>query len=423
MGERGALHTEAPSDDELAQMAMLLGEALDAGAIGFATSRTEIHRTNTGEYIPTLTSSESELMALATVMRGRAWGVTQLISDCYLTTDDDFARTEMDLIEEFARVSARPLSFTVQQPYHAPERWRYLFDRVADARSRGIDIKPQVATRPIGVLEGLEATANPFLFCASFGAVAQLPLAEKVLALRDPTLRARIMIEHAELMEAVPEGLLRQLSGGFDVMFRLSDPVDYELDAGDSLAAEAKRRGIEAVDLAYDTLLEDGGKRLIYIPLFNFAHHNFDDIAEMISSPNALFGLSDAGAHCGAICDASVTTSSLVVWARDRRHGERLPIESLVHGHTQRGAAHMGWMDRGVIAPGYLADINVIDLESLACRPPRIVHDLPAGGRRLVQDASGYRATIKSGSITFENGEHTGELPGTLLRGARSLTA
>jgi N-acyl-D-aspartate/D-glutamate deacylase len=273
------------------------------------------------------------------------------------------------------------------------------------------------------VLEGLEATANPFLFCPSFGAIAQLPLDEKVSALRDPALRARIMIEHSELMAAVPEGLLRQLSGGFDVMFRLSDPVDYELDAGDSLAAEASRRGIEAVDLAYDTLLEDDGKRLIYIPLFNFAHHNFDDIAEMISSPNALFGLSDAGAHCGAICDGSSTTSSLVVWARDRRHGERLPIESLVHGHTQRGAAHMGWMDRGVLAPGYLADINVIDLESLACRPPRIVHDLPAGGRRLVQDAAGYRATIKSGSITFENGEHTGELPGTLLRGARSLPA
>ena len=423
MGERGALHTEAPSDDELAAMAMLLGEALDAGAIGFATSRTEIHRTNTGANIPTLTASERELMALAEVMRGRPWGVTQLISDCYLTTDEDFARTEMDLIEEFARASARPLSFTVQQPYHAPERWRYLFDRVETARARGIDIKAQVATRPIGVLEGLEATANPFLFCPSFGAVAQLPLAEKVAALRDSSLRERIMVEHAELMTTLPEGLLRQLVGGFDVMFRLSDPVDYELDAGDSLAAEAKRRGIEAADLAYDTLLEDEGTRLIYIPLFNFAHHNFDAIAEMIASPNALFGLSDAGAHCGAICDASMTTSTLVVWARDRRHGERMPIEALVHGHTQRSAAHMGWMDRGVIAPGYLADLNVIDLETLACRPPRIVRDLPAGGRRLIQDAAGYRATIKSGVITFENGEHTGELPGSLLRGARSLPA
>jgi N-acyl-D-aspartate/D-glutamate deacylase len=156
----------------------------------------------------------------------------------------------------------------------------------------------------------------------------------------------------------------------------------------------------------------------MYIPLFNYANHSFDDIAEMIRAPYSLFGLSDAGAHCGAICDASMTTSTLTVWARDRKHGERLPLEWLVHGHTQRTAAHLGWFDRGVLAPGYLADLNLIDLDRLACRPPRIVHDLPAGGRRLVQDADGYRATVKRGLVTFEDGEHTGALPGTLLRGS-----
>jgi hypothetical protein len=423
MGDRGADHTAAPTDDELARMGALLGEALDAGGIGFATSRTEIHRTKDGANIGTLTAGERELLTLAEVMRERGAGVTQLISDCYLSTDEEFAAREFDLIEAFARTSGRPLSFTVQQPYHAPERWRYLFERVTQARATGLDLKPQVATRPIGVLEGLEATANPFLFCPSYGPLQFLPLAERVAALRDPALKERILREHADLMAAVPDGLLRQLSGGFDVMFRLTDPVDYELDPSDSLAAAAARQGVDVASLAYDTLLEEDGRRLMYIPLFNYAHHSFDDIAEMIRAPFSLFGLSDAGAHCGAICDASMTTSTLTVWARDRKHGERLPIEWLVHGYTQRTAAHLGWFDRGVLAPGYLADLNLIDLDRLACRPPRIVHDLPAGGRRLVQDADGYRATVKRGVVTFEDGEHTGALPGTLLRGSQPAPA
>jgi N-acyl-D-aspartate/D-glutamate deacylase len=423
MGDRGADHTAAPTDDELERMGALLGEALDAGGIGFATSRTEIHRTKDGANIGTLTAGERELLTLAEVMRERGAGVTQLISDCYLSTDEEFAAREFDLIEAFARTSGRPLSFTVQQPYHAPERWRYLFERVTQARATGLDLKPQVATRPIGVLEGLEATANPFLFCPSYGPLQFLPLAERVAALRDPALKERILREHADLMAAVPDGLLRQLSGGFDVMFRLTDPVDYELDPSDSLAAAAARQGVDVTSLAYDTLLEEDGRRLMYIPLFNYAHHSFDDIAEMIRAPFSLFGLSDAGAHCGAICDASMTTSTLTVWARDRKHGERLPIEWLVHGYTQRTAAHLGWFDRGVLAPGYLADLNLIDLDRLACRPPRIVHDLPACGRRLVQDADGYRATVKRGVVTFEDGEHTGALPGTLLRGSQPAPA
>jgi N-acyl-D-aspartate/D-glutamate deacylase len=176
---------------------------------------------------------------------------------------------------------------------------------------------------------------------------------------------------------------------------------------------------VDPVDLVYGALLEDGGRRLLYVPLFNFAHGNFDDIHEMISNPFSLFGLSDAGAHCGAICDASFPTSSLVVWARDRTRGPRLPVERLVHEQTQRTAAHVGWLDRGVVAPGYLADLNVIDLAALDCAPPHVVRDLPAGGRRLVQEARGYRLTVKSGVVTFEDGEHTGALPGDLLRGAR----
>jgi N-acyl-D-amino-acid deacylase len=423
MGDRGADHTEAPTDDELAALAAAVGEALDAGAIGFATSRTEVHRTKDGANIGTLTASERELLAIADVLAKSDHGVTQLISDLYQTADDEYADSELQLIEAFARTSRRPVSFTVQQAYHSPERWRKIFDQVERMRADGLDVKPQVAPRPIGVLLGLEATANPFLFTASFDEVARLPLAERVAALRDPERRRRILEEHAAVIGGLPDGLFKQISGGFDVMFQLSDPVDYELDADWSLGAQARAAGADPAAVVYDALLERDGRQLLYIPLFNFAHGTFDDIFEMISTPFSLFGLSDAGAHCGTICDASMTTSSLVVWARDRKRGARLPVEQIVHQQTQRTAAHVGWLDRGVIAPGYLADLNTIDFDGLACRPPHLVFDLPAGGRRLMQEATGYRMTIKSGTVTFEDGESTGALPGGLVRGTRPTPA
>jgi N-acyl-D-aspartate/D-glutamate deacylase len=419
MGERGGDHTEAPSADELAELERLTAEALAAGAIGFATSRTDVHRTRDGENIGTLTASEAELLAMAGALRSHGSGVVQLISDCYQTTDDAFAERELALIEAIARTSGRPVSFTVQQPYHAPDRWRHLLDRVAGMQGDGLDVKGQVAPRPIGVLQGLEATANPFLFCASFDEIAGLDLPAKVAALADPERKARILAEHVDLVAAAPEGLFRKIIAGFDVLFELADPVDYDLDAANSVGATAAAAGVDAAALAYDLLLRHDGHQLLYLPLFNFAAGDFREIHEMISSPNTLFGLSDAGAHCGAICDASMTTSYLTVWARDCAPEVRLPVERVVHQMTQRTARHVGWSDRGVLAPGYVADVNVIDLEALACAPPRIAHDLPAGGRRLVQDARGYRWTLKGGATTFVDGEHTGALPGTLLRGTR----
>ncbi len=423
MGDRGADHTEAPTDGELAQLATLVGEALAAGAIGFATSRTDVHRTKDGTNIGTLTASGRELLAIAAVIGEAGHGVTQLISDCYQTPDDEFAAAELRLIEAFARTSGRPVSFTVQQAFHSPDRWRKIFKQVARMRDDGLDVKPQVAPRPIGVLLGLEATANPFLFTSSFDEVARLPIAERIVALRDPERRRRILEEHATLIAGLPDGLFKQISGGFDVMFPLTDPVDYELDADWSFGAHARASGADPAAMVYDALLERDGSQLLYLPLFNFAHGSFDDIFEMISTPFSLFGLSDAGAHCGAICDASMTTSSLVVWARDRKRGARLPVEQVVHQQTQRTAHHVGWFDRGVIAPGYVADLNAIDFDALGCRPPHLVYDLPAGGRRLMQEAVGYRMTVKSGTVTFEDGEWTGALPGGLLRGTRATPA
>jgi N-acyl-D-aspartate/D-glutamate deacylase len=417
MGERGADHTASAAPGEIDAMATMVDEAMAAGALGFATSRTEVHRTRDGANIGTLRAGAAELLALADVLRRHERGVVQLISDCYQTTDDEFADAEMDLIEEIARVSGRPVSFTVQQAYHAPDRFRHLFARVADANERSLALRTQVAARPIGVLLGLEVTANPFLACASYGEISALPLAERVVAMRDDERRRRIVTEHDALVRQLPEGLFRQISGAFDVMFRLSDPVDYELDPATSVAAEARSAGTAPAERAYDLLLEDGGRQLLYLPLFNFARHSFDDLAEMLRFRWSLLGLSDAGAHCGAICDASFTTTSIALWGRDRRGGDRFPVEWLVHANTQRNARHVGWHDRGVLAPGYLGDVNVIDLDALACHPPEVVHDLPAGGRRLVQRAAGYRATVKRGAITFVDGRHTGELPGRLLRG------
>ena len=422
MGERGANHTEAPTDDELATMSLLVGEALDAGAIGFATSRTDVHRTKDGTNIGTLTASERELFAIADAMRAAGTGVTQLISDCYQTLDDDFANREMDLIDAFARISTRPVSFTVQQAFHSPDRWRHLFTRVAGMRDAGLDVKPQVASRPIGVLLGLEATANPFLFTPAYDEIATLPLDARIAALRDPERKRRVLEEHAAMVATLPDGLFRSIVSGWDVMFALSDPVDYELDAQDSIGAHARASGADPAGVVYDALLERDGHQLLYLPLFNFAHGNFDDLYEMITTPFSLFGLSDAGAHCGAICDASMPTSSMALWSRDRHGGDTIPIEVIVHQQTQRTAAHVGWLDRGVLAPGYVGDANVIDLDALECRIPHLVHDLPAGGRRLMQGADGYRATVKAGSVTFENGTHTGELPGRLLRGPQTVS-
>jgi N-acyl-D-aspartate/D-glutamate deacylase len=419
MGERGADPTEHPDADELAAMARLLEQGLDAGAIGVSTSRTDRHRTSTGQNLGTLRAREPELMALASVLAARGDGVFQFLSDCYRTTDDEFARSEFDLIAAFARTSRRPVSYTVQQDVEAPDRWRDLMDLATRLTAEGLDIKAQVAPRPIGVLLGLQASVNVFTPSRAYGRIAGLPLDERVAALRDPERRAKIIEGHAHLTTGPDAFAGYAFFGRFEDMYVLDDPVDYDLDASRSLAAVAGQAGVSPAEYAYDIQMQRDGRQLIYTPLFNFAHGNLDDVHEMITSPVALFGLSDAGAHCGQICDGSMTTTYLSLWGRDRRDADGLAVEAVVHQITQRPAAHFGWWDRGVVAPGYLADINVIDLAALGCAPPEITADLPAGGRRLLQEATGYRWTIKRGGVTFEDGAPTGERPGSLVRGTR----
>jgi N-acyl-D-aspartate/D-glutamate deacylase len=418
MGDRGADPNESPTADELTAMARHVADGVRAGALGFTTSRTHVHRTRDGAPLGTRFSSADELHALVGAMAETGAGVVQLISDAYQSDDDDYVRAELELMASLVRATRRPLSMTVQQPEHLPDRWREMGAFVDGLVAQGLPVRTQVAPRPIGILEGLTATVHPLAVCPSFQQIAGLTLREQVAALAEPDRRDRIVAEHRAATAGLT-GLASEIFAGFHKLYPMTDPVDYEPGASASIAGIAATRGVDPVELVIDLLRERDGQQLLYMPLYNYAHGNLDDVREMLLRDNAVIGLSDAGAHCGAISDGSFPTTAIAHWARDRSRGEGLPLEFMVHHLTQRTARHVGWFDRGVVAPGYLADLNLIDLERLAARPPRIEHDLPAGGRRLVQDANGYLATFKAGVQTFAEGEHTGATPGELVRGAR----
>ncbi|GAA1849045.1 amidohydrolase family protein [Pseudonocardia ailaonensis] len=418
MGERGADPAEEPTDAELASMAEHVRAAVEAGALGFSTSRTVNHRTRDGDALGTRHSSGRELQALAGAMSAGGHGVVQLVSDAYLSTDGDHVASELAMLTELATSTGRPLSLSLQQPDAAPDRWREILAWIDACTADGLAIKAQVAPRPIGVLMGLTASLHPLMICPSFAALAGRPLTEIVGALARPEVRATLVAEHAEALRT-DTAPLTTLMGTFGRLFPLGDPVDYEPSPSTSVAALARSQGRAPIEVVIDVLLGNGGTDLLYSPLFNYAHGNLDDVREMLLSPHTIIGLSDAGAHCGAVCDASFPTTALSLWSRDRATGQ-LPLELMVHHLTQRTARHVGWHDRGVLAPGLRADINVIDMATLGARPPRIAHDLPAGGRRLVQTAHGYRHTFTGGAETFTDGEHTGALPGRLVRGPQA---
>jgi N-acyl-D-amino-acid deacylase len=419
MGERGADHTVRASADEIAAMARLAEEAVAAGALGFTTSRTWAHRTSLGEQIGTLTAAADEVVGVASALRRQGKGVVQLISDVYQSDDDELVARELDLLGRIATEVGRPLSFTVQQNDRTPDRFRELLFAIDGWNQEGATVRAQVAVRPIGVLLGLAASANPLAFSPTYRTLRDLPLAERARRLRDPELRRTVLREHADAA-AMARDFLALIHSGYDRMYPLTDPPDYEPTPERSVGGLARAAGREPAEVLYDLLTEGDGSTLLYVPLMNYARGNLDDVHEMITSPHSIFGLSDAGAHCNAISDATFPTTAIAHWVRDRVRGERLPLEFVVHQQTQRTAAHVGWTDRGVVAPGMLADLNVIDLDGIAVRPPHLVADLPAGGTRLLQSASGYDATVKRGAVVAAGGELTGERPGRLVRGASS---
>ncbi len=412
MGER-AVTDVAASDAERAQMARIVGEAIAAGAVGFSTSRTVLHRSVDGELVPGTEADARELLEIAQAMGAAGGAVFEVASD--LAPES----AELGWMDRIIDDTGCPVTYACVQNDDDPLQWRRLLEHAA---RRGAGMYPQVAIRPPGVLMCLEGT-HPFTGRDSYLALADLPLAERAARLREPAVRAAILAEAgpqpARLLRLLfMEGkAMRSTIRDYDRLFVLGDPPDYEPAAERSVTAIAAARGIAPEAAAYDLLLENDGKAFLYSPLFNYNAGNYDAAREMMLHPNTILGISDGGAHCGIICDAGAPTYLLAHFVRDRTRGPRIGLEQAVRMQTADTAALYGFGDRGVIAPAKRADLNLIDLDHLAMPRPEMVYDLPASGQRLVQRASGYRMTVVAGEVTFEDGESTGALPGRLLRG------
>jgi N-acyl-D-aspartate/D-glutamate deacylase len=405
MGERGAAR-EAATPEDIAEMARLAADGVAAGALGFTTSRTLNHRTSRGEPTPTLTAGADELVGIATAIGATGRGVLQVVSD-FGDVDAEFA-----IFRRMAAESGRPLSFSLVQT--RGDGWRRQLELLSEANAEGVHMAAQVAPRAVGLLLGLQCTLHPFLTNPVYREIAALGLDEQVAALSDPGFRERVI--DAAKAKRDEDRRRGRLLDGFDAMYELGDPPDYEPDPATSLGGRAERAGVDPLELAYDHMISDGGRAFFYVPLLNYADGNLDAAGEMLAHPHTVPGLGDGGAHLGTICDASFPTTLLALWGRDRDRG-RLDLPYLVRQHTRDTARTVGLADRGVLAPGYRADLNVIDFDALVARRPEMRHDLPAGGRRLVQQAEGYVATVAAGQVTYENGEAAGPLPGRLVRG------
>jgi N-acyl-D-aspartate/D-glutamate deacylase len=386
-----------------------------AGALGFSTSRTILHRAKDGVPVPGTWAGADELEAIAGAMGRAGHGVFELASDMAPAAD------EFAWMRRIARDTGVPLTFGMLQSPLQPNAWREMLKLANAANDEGANLYAQIAIRPTGLVLGWESTVNPFTFQPSYQAIAHLPVKERLERLRDPETRARIIAERPPI-EGELAVLRMILAQGFDRMFRLMTPQgpDYEPAPDASVAAEAKRTGKDPRAIVYDMLMENNGRGYVYLPLLNYAEFNFDHIHEMLQSDRTVLSLSDGGAHCGVICDASFPTYLLTHWVRDRSRGKRITLEQAVKRQCHDTARLYGLHDRGTLTPGQRADINVIDLERLAIDAPQIVYDLPAGGRRLIQRARGYSHTFVAGVETFRDGKSTGAKPGRLVRGVQA---
>jgi N-acyl-D-aspartate/D-glutamate deacylase len=401
MGERGAAREPAtPADIEA--MAALAAEGVRAGGLGFSTSRTRNHRSSNGELTPSLDAEADELLGIARAIGATGAGVLQVVSDF------DDVDAEFGLFRSMAETAGRPLSFSLAgvDPAKYPRQLALLEQANAD----GVRMRGQAAARAIGILVGLQCTVNPLAGNPVWAEIAGLTVAEQARAMAEPSFKERFL--------AAAERPL----GGADRMFELADPPDYEPDPSTSIEARAAREGRTPLDLAYDLFAHDEGRTLLYVPIINWFDGTLDGVGEMLAHEHTVPGLSDGGAHVGTICDASFPTTFLSHWGRDRGRG-RLDLGYLVRQHTKDTAETVGLLDRGVLAPGYRADVNLIDFDALRVRRPEMAHDLPAGGKRLLQRADGYVATLVRGQVTYQGGEPTDALPGRLLRGARPAPA
>ena len=412
MGERGATQQPATPDD-IATMADIAREGVEAGALGFTTSRTLNHKSSLGEPTPTLRAEADELVGIARAMGAAGKGVLQVVSD-FIDLDG-----EIEIFHAMAAESGRPISVSIAQAPRRPDDWKLELDRFAEATAAGVTMRGQVGARAVGIMLGFEATLNPFMYSPGYQDLANLPLEERVARLRRPEVR-RAVVDGAVVDKDGKLG--SRVIAWYPQMFRLGDPPNYEPDPSDSVAATAEREGRDPAEVAYDWLLERDGHALLYVPSLNWADGNLDCVRDMLLHPASIPGLSDGGAHVGTICDVSFPTTLLQWWGRDRPHG-RIPVETLVAKQSRMTAAALGLLDRGVLAPGYRADVNVIDFDRLRLHAPEFVSDLPAGGKRMLQRATGYRHTFVAGTEIMADGEPTGATPGRLVRGAQGAPA
>ena len=415
MGERGA-RNEPATPDEINAMARIVQEGVEAGALGLSTSRTIAHRAIDGEPVPGTFAAEDELFGLGQALADANAGVFELAPAGVMGEDLAAPASEMDWMRRLAEATGRPITFALSQHDQAPDQWKELLDLALNAWDAGIPIRPQIAGRPTGLLLGLQ-TFHPLLMRPSYQAIAHLPLAERVAEMKKPAVRKAILSEKV----TNADDRMSFIGMGLDRVFPIGNPPDYEPAPETSIAAQAERLGIDQMELFYDLLLEDQGASLLMRPLLGYCNFSFEPIREMLLHPTTALGLGDGGAHVGAICDASIETTMLVHWARDRTRGAKLPLELVVRKMTSDTASLYGLNDRGVLASGYRADVNVIDFKNLRLDQPKMVHDLPGGARRLLQKADGYRSTFVAGTEVMHNGVDTGARPGQLVRGAPSL--
>jgi N-acyl-D-aspartate/D-glutamate deacylase len=389
-------------------MARLTVEGMQAGAVGFSTSRAIAHKTLAGEPTPTLGSAEEELAVIAEAVGQHGAGWLQVISD-FDEPEEEFAL----LRRVAARSKGRAISLTFAQRENDPARYKKLLAMLDQANRDGVRMIAQVMGRPIAINLGIELSINPFCERPSYKAIAHLPFAERLALLKTPEMRAKLLSEVTE------DPMLRRRLNSYDRMFELGSPANYEPHPEDSLAGRAARAGIPVEAFVYDLMVAGDGKTTLYRPVTNYVEGNLDVCLEMMRHPNTVMGLGDGGAHYSFICDSSTVTHSIMHWTRDRTRGEKVPLPWMVQRLTRDAAVAIGLEDRGLLAPGYKADLNVIDYDRLAIGPLEVAYDLPAGGKRLIQKVEGYAATILSGVVVQENGRPTGTLPGRLVRGVQ----
>ncbi len=408
MGDRGARNEKA-NEQDIDAMAAIVKEGLEAGGLGFSTSRTILHRAKDGEVVPGTYAEDAEILGIGRMLGEVGHGVMEIASD--LAPEGD----ELAWMRRLGRETGRPITFACLQNPTDPDQWRRLLDAVDEDAREGGNLRPQVAQRPAGLIMGFDSSLHPFRLKPSFHRFVEMEPAARLEGLADPSVRQAILEEESVLGNMASVTTL--ITESWQMMYPLGDPPSYEPGPEESIAARAEAAGVSPAELAYDLML-DG--QLLYMPFLGYANGDLEAIRTMMSHERAVFGLSDGGAHCALVCDASMPTFLLTYWARDREKGERFPIEWIVERQTRHTAEFYGMHDRGTLEPGMKADLNVIDFEGLRIHAPRMVRDLPAEGKRLVQEIDGYRYTVKSGEVTFADGKPTGALPGGLIRGPQA---